>query len=201
MLMWQMEGRKVLLSGATNKIVQVLDRKDIAGIIDYSLLRPDATYADVERLCKEALQYSFYSVCIKPCFIQVRKGLLKESNGRLTTVIGYPLGMTLTEVKVYEAMNASLLGADELDIVINIGALKSGDWITVRKDISDVIAATEGKVHKTIIEACYLDDNEKKKAVKIALEAGSEFIKKTQRVCFPEGRKKKKKIIKKIIVI
>lgn len=179
--------------------MQVLDRKDIAGIIDYSLLRPDATYADVERLCKEALQYSFHSVCINPCFIQIAKGLLKESNVRVTTVIGYPLGMTLTEVKVYEAMNASLLGADELDIVINIGAIKSGDWITVRKDISDVIAATEGKVHKTIIETCYLDDNEKKKAVKIALEAGSEFIK-TSTGFGPQGaRIKDIKLIKSIV--
>jgi deoxyribose-phosphate aldolase len=156
---------------------KILNRKDIAGIIDHSLLRPDATYADVERLCKEAIQYSFCSVCINPCFIEKAKDFLNGGNVRLTTVIGYPLGMTLTEVKVYEAMNAFLLGADELDIVINIGALKAGDWITVRKDISDVIAATGGKVHKTIIETCYLDDNEKKKAVEIALEAGSEFIK------------------------
>lgn len=154
-----------------------MNQKDIAGMIDYSLLRSDATFADVKRLCKEAVQYSFYSICINPYFIGKAKELLKGSNVKVTTVIGYPLGMTLTEVKVYEAMNASLLGADELDIVINIGALKSGDWITVRKDISDVIAATRGKIHKTIIETCYLNDNEKKKAVEIALEAGSEFIK------------------------
>jgi len=141
------------------------------------LLRPDAAYEDVKRLCKEALQYSFHSVCINPCFIEKAKEFLNGGNVRVTTVIGYPLGTNLTEVKVYEAMNASLIGADELDIVINIGALKSGDWITVRKDISDVISATVGKVHKTIIETCYLDDNEKKKAVEIALESGSEFIK------------------------
>ena len=157
--------------------MQVLTQKNIAGIIDYSLLRPDATYADVESLCKEALQYNFYSVCINPCFIEKAKEFLNDGNVRVTTVIGYPLGMTLTEVKVYEAMNASLRGADELDIVINIGALKSGDLITVRKDISDVIAATEEKVHKTIIETCHLDENEKRRAVEIALEAGSEFIK------------------------
>ena len=105
------------------------------------------------------------------------KELLKDSNVRVATVIGFPLGMTLTEVKVYEAMNALLLGADEIDIVINIGALKSGDWETVRKDISDVIMATKGLIHKTIIETCYLDDNEKRRAVEIALEVGSEFIK------------------------
>jgi deoxyribose-phosphate aldolase len=96
---------------------------------------------------------------------------------RVTTVIGFPLGATLTEVKVYEAMNATLLGADELDIVINIGALKSGDWEIVRKDLSDVIMATEGIIHKAIIETCYLIDEEKQRAVEIALEAGAEFIK------------------------
>jgi len=157
--------------------MQVLNRKDIAELIDHTLLRPDASYMDINRLCEEALQFGFYSVCINPCFIKMAKELLKDSNVRVATVIGFPLGMTLTEVKVYEAMNASLLGADEIDIVINIGALKSGDWETVRKDISDVIMATRGVVHKTIIETCLLNDDEKKKVVEIALEAGSEFIK------------------------
>lgn len=150
---------------------------DIAGLIDHTLLRADATFTDIKRLCEEALKYGFHSVCINPIFIKIAKELLKGSSVRVTTVIGFPLGMTLTEVKVYEAMNATLLGADELDIVINIGALKSGDWKTVRKDISDVIMATRGLVHKTIIETCYLSDNEKKRVVEIALDAGSEFIK------------------------
>ena len=164
-------------SGDINNTMQVLNRKDIAELIDHTLLRPDASYLDIKRLCEEALQFGFYSVCINPCFIKMAKELLKDSNVRVATVIGFPLGMTLTEVKVYEAMNALLLGADEIDIAINIGALKSGDWETVRKDISDVIMATKGLIHKTIIETCYLDDNEKTRAVEIALEAGSEFIK------------------------
>ncbi len=155
----------------------MLNRRDIAGLIDHSLLRPDASYTDIKRLCEEALQFGFCSVCINPCFIKTAKELLTGSNVRVTTVIGFPLGMTLTEVKVYEAMNASLLGADELDIVINIGALKSGELETVRKDLSDVIVATKGLIHKSIIETCYLDDNEKRRAVEIALEVGSEFIK------------------------
>jgi deoxyribose-phosphate aldolase len=151
--------------------------KDLTGLIDHTLLRPDAAHEDIKRLCEGALQFGFYSVCINPCFIKLAKELLKYSDVRVTTVIGFPLGMTLTEVKVYEAMNASLLGADELDIVINIGALKSGDWDTVRKDISDVIMATKGIIHKVIIETCYLNDDEKKKVVEIALEESSEFIK------------------------
>jgi deoxyribose-phosphate aldolase len=157
--------------------MQVLNRKNLAGIIDHTLLRPDATHAEVKKLCEEARQFGFYSVCIHPSFIRMAKELLKGSSVRVTTVIGFPFGMTLTEVKVYEAMNASLLGADELDMVINIGALKSGDWGTVRKDIFDVIRATSGIVHKTIVETCYLNDDEKRRVVEIALDAGSEFIK------------------------
>lgn len=173
-----MSRQKVHLFGDTNKMMaQMLNPKDIAGLIDHSLLRPDATYTDIERLCEEAQQFGFYSVCVHPSFIKKAKDILKGSGVRVTTVIGFPLGMAITEVKVYEAMNASLIGADELDIVINIGALKSGDWMTVRKDISDVMAATKGIIHKTIIETCYLDDNEKRKVVEIALDAGSEFIK------------------------
>jgi deoxyribose-phosphate aldolase len=152
-------------------------KKDLAGLTDHTILKPDATHEDIKRLCEEALQFGFYSVCINPCFIKLAKELLKYSDVRVTTVIGFPLGMTLTEVKVYEAMNAYLLGADELDIVINIGALKSGDWYTVRKDISDVIMATKGLIHKVIIETCYLNDDEKKKVVELALEESSEFIK------------------------
>lgn len=154
-----------------------MTKKDLAGSIDHTLLKPDATHENIKRLCEEALQFGFYSVCINPCFVKPAKELLRKSDVRVTTVIGFPLGMTLTEVKVYEAMNASLLGADELDIVINIGALKSGDWDTVRKDISDVIMATKRLIHKVIIETCYLTDDEKRKVVEIALEAGSEFIK------------------------
>jgi len=168
--------------------MKVLNQEDIASVIDHTLLRPDAMYADIKRLCEEAIQFGFYSVCINSCFIEMTKELLNGSNVRVTTVIGFPLGMTSTEVKVYEAINSSLLGADELDIVVNIGALKSGDWDTVRKDLSDVIMATKGLIHKTIIETCYLDDNEKRKVVETALGAGSEIIK-TSTGFGPQGAK------------
>lgn len=157
--------------------MKILNQTDLAGLIDHTLLSPYATYTEIKSLCKEALQYGFYSVCINPYFIKMAKELLKDSIIKVTTVIGFPFGMIPTEVKVYEAMGASLLGADELDIVMNIGALKSGDWDTVKKDISDVIMATKGLTHKTIIETCYLNDNEKRKAAEIALNACSEFIK------------------------
>ena len=155
----------------------MLNRATIARSIDHTLLRADATYGDIDNLCKEALDFGFHSVCINPSLVKNAKAFLKDSEVKVTTVIGFPLGGTLTDVKVYEAMNAALLGTDELDIVVNIGALKSGDWKTVRKDLSDVIMATRGLIHKAIIETCYLNEDEKRKAVVTALDAGAEFIK------------------------
>jgi deoxyribose-phosphate aldolase len=157
--------------------MEVVNPEIVAGLIDHSLLRPDAGHGEIERLCAEALRFGFYSACVNPYYIKMAKEVLRGSSVRVTTVIGFPLGMNLTETKVYEAMNASLLGADELDILVNIGALKSGDWEIVRKDISDVIIATKGTIHKTIIETCYLTVEEMKRVVEIALDAGSEFIK------------------------
>ena len=186
MRMWQISRQKAPLSGDMNEIVYPMEQKDIASIIDHSLLRPDATYTDLKGCCEEAQQFGFYSVCVHPSFVRRAREFLKDTNVKITTVVGFPLGMTLTEVKVYEAIHASLDGADELDMVINIGALKSGDWETVRKDITDVIMATKGLIHKTIIETCYLDKNEKVKVVEIALDAGAEFIK-TSTGFGPEG--------------
>jgi deoxyribose-phosphate aldolase len=150
---------------------------EMAKLIDHTLLRPDAREEDIGALCREALKYGFHSVCVNPHFIEKARALLRGSEVRVTTVVGFPLGMTLTAVKAYEAMNSALLGAEELDIVINLGALKSGRWDVVRRDISDVMAATRGLLHKVIIEACYLDDEEKKRAATTALEAGAEFVK------------------------
>src|SRR4030042_3406023 len=147
----------------------VLSPKAVAALIDHSLLRSDATYGDIKRLCGEALRFGFHSVCINPYYIRQAKEALRGSSVKVTTVVGFPLGMMLTESKVYEAMNASLLGADELDIAINIGALKSGDWNVVRKDISDVIMATKGLIHKAVIETCCLTDDEKKRGGEIAI--------------------------------
>ena len=175
--MWQTPGQRDHLSGDMNKMMHGMRQEDLAGVIDHSLLRPDATYTDLKASCEEAQQFGFYSICIHPGFVRKAKDLLKDTDVRITVVIGFPLGMALTDVKVYEAMNASLDGADEIDMVINIGALKSGDWKTVRKDIADVLAATKERIHKTIIETCYLDNSEKTKVIEIALDAGSEFIK------------------------
>jgi deoxyribose-phosphate aldolase len=155
----------------------VYDRRSIAGLIDHSLLKPDATYEDIRILCYEALHFGFYSVCVNPFFISHAREHIQDSGIKVTAVIGFPFGMTLTDVKVHEARNAAHLGADELDIVINIGAVKSRDWKTVRRDLFDVITATPGLIHKAIIETCYLLDDEKRNAAEIVLDTGAEFIK------------------------
>lgn len=154
-----------------------MQRSDIAKVIDYSLLRPEATVEDIKRLCEEAKRYGFYSVCINPSFITIARDLLRESDVKISTVIGFPLGMTLPRVKIYESIEATLIGADELDIVMNIGMARSGDWDYVKRELSDIIYATKGIVHKIIIETCLLSESEKIKAAEIVIESGAEFIK------------------------
>ena len=150
---------------------------DLAKLIDHTLLRPDATGADIGKLCEEAVKYGFYAVCVSPFFVKTAAQELRGSGVGVCTVIGFPLGMALTDVKVYEARRASLEGAIELDMVINIGAAKSGDWKTVERDIRDVVDATKGLTHKAIIETCYLEKDEMVKAALAALSAGAEFVK------------------------
>lgn len=150
---------------------------EIARLIDYSLLRPEATIDDIKRLCEKAKRYGVYSVCINPSYIEIAKDALKESNVKISATIGFPLGMTLPQVKVYEAIEASLRGADELDIVINIGMALSGKWDYVRKELTDIVYATKGKTHKIIIETCLLSGSEKIKAAEAVIVSGAEFIK------------------------
>ncbi|MEE8329684.1 MAG: deoxyribose-phosphate aldolase [Thermodesulfovibrionia bacterium] len=153
------------------------DNLNIAKLIDHTLLKSYATEKDIQKLCDEAQEYGFFSVCVHPFFIKKVKNMLSGTDVKLTTVIGFPMGITLTRVKIYEAMEAVLLGADELDIVINLGAVKAGKWDIVKKEISDLVTATPDITHKSIIETCYLSDDEKIKASIAAMEAGAKFIK------------------------
>jgi len=137
-----------------------MDKSGIAQLIDHTLLRPDATMAGIKGLCEEAVRFGFHSVCVNPFVVPETKTILSESGVKVTAVIGFPLGMTLTSVKVYEAMESVLRGSEELDIVMDIGLAKSGRWRDVQKDVSDVISATKGVVHKVIIETCYLTNEE-----------------------------------------
>ena len=153
------------------------NKLDIAKLIDHTLLRPDATETDIIRLCNEAKKYGFFSVCIHPSFVKKAVEMLNKTGVKVSTVIGFPLGTSLTKVKVYEAIESVLNGADELDIVINPGWARANEWKLLEKEISDVIAATPGVTHKVIIETAYLTNDQKIRASLAVMNAGGEFIK------------------------
>lgn len=151
---------------------------NIARYIDHTLLKADATELMIENLCKEAVEYGFAAVCVNPYFVKKSKELLKDSNVKVATVVGFPLGANTMEVKVFEAKKAVEDGAEEIDMVINIGALKNKDYDYVREDIKAVVDAVKGKaIVKVIIETCLLSEDEKVKACELSKEAGAEFVK------------------------
>ena len=152
---------------------------EIASYIDHTLLRPDATRSEIDLLCQEALTYQFASVCVNPCWVRHCASLLQASPVKVCTVIGFPLGATLPDVKAYEARRAIFDGATEIDMVLNVGALKSGDEGTARRDIEAVVqAAHDGcAVIKVILETALLSDEEKILACHLAREAGADFVK------------------------
>ncbi|BBI32590.1 deoxyribose-phosphate aldolase [Cohnella abietis] len=150
----------------------------IAGMIDHTLLSAVSTEAEIVRICGEAKQYGFATVCVNPHWIPVASRELAGSKVGLTTVIGFPLGASRTEVKAAEATDAILAGATEIDMVLNIGALKSANTDAVKRDIEEVVKACKGKAKvKVIIETCYLTDEEKKQASLLCKEAGADFVK------------------------
>ncbi len=149
----------------------------IASLIEHTLLRANATQEEIVKLCEEAKKYGFASVCVNPIYVSLCKQLLKGTDVKVCTVIGFPLGATTTTVKVIEAKEAIANGADEVDMVINIGALKSGNYQLVLDDIKAVREATRGKILKVIIETAYLTKEEKIKACELAKQAGADFVK------------------------
>ena len=152
---------------------------NIAKYIDHTNLKSYATKGDIIKLCEEAKKYGFYAVCVNPYRVKLAKEHLKGTDIKVASVIGFPLGATPTEVKVFEAKKALENGADELDMVINIGALKDKNYEYVKKDIEDVtkVAHEKGAIVKVIIETCYLSEEEKEIACKLAMEAGADFVK------------------------
>jgi len=153
------------------------NRKNVASIIDHTLLKVDAAEKDILKCCEEGKEYGFASVCIQPCYVKLASEALKGSKVKVATVIGFPLGYNLTSVKVFEAASAVDDGADELDMVLNIGALKQGDVNYVEKDIRAVVEAASGALVKVILETCYLTDEEKILACKLCKNAGAHFVK------------------------
>jgi deoxyribose-phosphate aldolase len=151
----------------------------VAGMIDHTLLKPDATRQQIEELCREAAQFKFATVCVNPTWVATCARLLQGSGVLVCSVVGFPLGATTADVKGYETQRAIFDGAREIDTVINVGALKSGDLRTVEKDIEAVVAPCRacGALSKVIIEAALLTDDEKVTACTLAKAAGADYVK------------------------
>jgi deoxyribose-phosphate aldolase len=162
------------LSGAESEAARA-----VALYIDHTLLKPDATRYDILKLCEEGARYGFASVCINPMWVREAACALRGSGVKVCTVIGFPLGANAPDTKAYEARRALFDGASELDMVINLGALKSGDYALVRRDMLGVVevAREAGSIVKVIIETALLTDEEKIKACEIARDAGADFVK------------------------
>lgn len=145
--------------------------------IDHTLLKADATQAEIDKILAEAKEYDFMSVCLNPTWVSYAAEILAETDVKVCTVIGFPLGASTSAVKAFETTDAIDNGADEVDMVINIGAAKEGDWETVEADIKAVVDAADGTLVKVIIETCLLTDEEKRQACLAAKAAGAYFVK------------------------
>ena len=150
---------------------------NLPALIDHTILRPEATKADVLRLCREARQYAFTVIFIPPCYTADAVEAVAGSAVRVGIPIGFPLGGHATRIKVAEAVEGARQGAVVLDMVINVSRLKSGDLDAVRQDIAEVVRATPDAEHKVILETCYLTDQEKMTACRLVVEAGADYVK------------------------
>src|SRR5690606_30650271 len=145
--------------------------------IDHTLLHPAATISDIKKLCKEAKKYEFFSVCVNSCHVSLAQKELKDSSVKICSVVGFPLGASCTKSKVFEAKNAINDGADEIDMVINIGWLKIKRPLLIIQDIAEVKKIVGSRILKVIIETCYLSEKEKKTACELSVKAGADYIK------------------------
>lgn len=173
---------EVVSAGAsriTSQLGNIPDDPDIASLIDHTLLKPDATADQIAQLCYEARKYKFASVCVNPTHVKLCAELLQGTQVKVCTVIGFPLGASSPEVKAFEAQTALKDGATEIDMVLNIGALKAGDLTLAAQDIHEVVRVghAAGAIVKVIIETSLLNDEEKVTACLLAKEAGADFVK------------------------
>jgi deoxyribose-phosphate aldolase len=176
------EMRRMVDAGAARVglvLGETASARDWSSLIDHTLLKPEASAADIRKLCEEAAQFGFASVCVNPFWIKTCAEILKNSNVPVCTVIGFPLGANVTDTKVYETRRAIFDGAREVDMVVNVGALKSGDDCTVERDIRHVAEAAHeaAAICKVIIETALLTDEEKVRACLAAKAAGADFVK------------------------
>ena len=154
-----------------------MDKKKLAKMMDHTILKATATPEQVKKICEEALQINAASVCVNPTNVSLVKEMLSGSDVKVCTVIGFPLGANTSETKAFETRDAIAKGAEEVDMVINVGALLGGDTQTVYEDIKAVVDAAAGTLVKVIIETCYLNDEQKKLACELSMKAGAQFVK------------------------
>ena len=154
-----------------------MEARELARMIDHTLLRPEATREDIERLCREAIEHRFKAVCVNPYYVPQARGLLAGTGIEVCTVIGFPLGATSARAKLAEAVAAVEAGATELDMVMNVGAFLSGEEAVVRDDIRGVVEAAEDVPVKVILETGFLSSEEISRACLLAAEAGAAFVK------------------------
>lgn len=154
-----------------------MNKKDLARLIDHTLLKSETKIEDIKKLCEEAIKYQFYSVCINPCYVKTAKEFLKNSDIKICTVISFPLGASTIKTKIYEATEAIENGADEIDMVMNIGMFKSNRYEYIYEEISSIKKAIEYRILKVIIETSILSEEEKIKASEIIKKSGANFVK------------------------
>ncbi len=156
----------------------MIGRKKLAGLIDHTNVRPTATNIDIERLCDEAIKYGFHVVCVQPCFVRLASRLIAgHSKVKVCTVIGFPFGTNTTDVKVFETKKAIEDGAEELDVVMNISMVKSGNYAYIEDELNRIMNVTRGVVFKLIIETGYLTVEEMRKVCDIAVRVGVDYVK------------------------
>ncbi len=171
-------GNKNIKGSSGDCKIQVNTPADLAPYIDHTLLKPDATEAQVKKLCEEAVQYGFYTVCVNPSWVTYCARKLRGTGVKVCAVVGFPLGATDSRTKAYETRNAIENGADEIDTVINVGALRNGDLKTVEEDLRAVLRACRSTTTtKAIIETCLLSDEEKVIASQLVKKVGYNFVK------------------------
>ena len=170
---------------------------NVSKYIDHTNLRPDAIESDIIKLCKEALAFKFASVCINPIHVPLAVSILQNEKIKVSTVVGFPLGATSSEMKFAESRFVTHQGAEELDMVINIGALKQKEYGIVENDIARVVDAADGNPVKVIIETCLLNEEEMLRACKIILNAGATYVKTSTGFSTEGARVEDIKLIKK----
>ncbi len=175
------------------------DSKELARLIDHTLLKPEATSTNISKLCDEAIKYSFATVCVAPCYVELAAGRLKGTAIRVCSVVGFPLGNSSISVKIVEAMEALKHGAHELDMVINLGALKSGDDKYVKNEVLNLVNVCQKAVLKVILETGALTSEEMVRGARWVLEAGAKWVKTSTGFNYPGATVKDVRLLKKTV--